>query len=127
MKMQIERLNTEILIHRGSKTYTWSDKELEKLSKTNFTENPNYTRVLRKIPEYFRTNDLFICMMLAFNYGEMIGRRSEAEKIKWNASATFGWMKIYYEKNGCFPDTQKDLWDWQKRFVEELERTEGAL
>lgn len=123
--MQIERLNTEILIHRGSQTYTWSDKELEKLGKTTFTEKPNYMCVLKRIPEYFGTNDLFMCMMLAFSYGEMKGRACEAEKIKWNAGATFGWMKIYYEKKGCFPDTEKDLWDWEHEFMNELDAKEG--
>lgn len=125
--MEIERLNRETLIYCGSKTYTWSDKELEKLSKTNFTENPNYMRVLRKIPEYFRTNDLFTCMMLAFNYGEMKGRECERDMIKWNASATFSWLKLYHQENGCFPDNEADLRKWEKAYVHELEAKEGVV
>ncbi len=121
-------INKEVQIYSVEDAFIkWDSIELKKLGKTHFIDNQNYRRVLRKIPEYFRTNDLFTCMMLAFNYGEMIGRKCEAEKIKWNASATFSWLKLYHQENGCFPDTEADLRKWEKAYVHELEAKEGVV
>lgn len=116
----------EPLIHNGKQVIRFSDIELQKLGKTSFTQNKNHIAVLNKILEHFETDDLFVCMMLAFNYGEMVGRRCERDLIKHNALATFQWMKVYYKENGCFPKTQKELWDWEKEFVNELETKEGV-
>lgn len=117
----------EPLIYRGAKVLRPSDIELEKLEQTAFTENKNYIRVLNRIPKHFNTSDLFLCMMLAFNYGEMKGRECERDMIKWNASATFSWLKLYHQENGCFPDTEADLWKWEKTYLHELEAKEGVV
>lgn len=117
----------EIIVEQGIRSLRTSDIELQKLKETSSTTNPNYITVLKRIPEYFKTNNLFVLMVLAFNYGEMKGRECERDMIKWNASATFQWMKIYYEENGCFPDTEADLWKWEKEFVNELEAKEGGV
>lgn len=116
----------EIIIDQGVRSFRASDIELEKLGKTTFIENPNHITVLKRIPEYFKTNKLFTLMVLAFNYGEMKGRECERDMIKWNASATFQWMKVYYQENGCFPDNEADLWKWEKTYVHELEAKEGV-
>lgn len=117
----------EIIIDRGIRSYRTSDIELQKLKETSTPTNPNYITVLKRIPEYFKTNNLFSLMLLAFNYGEMKGRKCERDMIKWNASAIFGWMKLYHKENGCFPDTETDLWEWEKEFVKELEEHHNIL
>ena len=117
----------EPLIHCGAKVLRPSDIELEKLEQTAFTENRNYIRVLNRIPKHFNTSDLFLCMMLAFNYGEMKGRECARDMIKWNASATFSWLRLYHQENGCFPDNEADLRKWEKAYVHELEVKEGAV
>ena len=103
------------------------DEQLVILGKATFTDNRNYQRVIRAIPEHFGSNDIFACMMLAFNFGEMKGRECERDKIKWNASATFSWLKLYHQENGCFPDTEADLRKWEKAYVHELEAKEGVV
>lgn len=124
----MENLNNrqEPTVYCGSKVFKASDIELEKLSKTSVTDNRNYLTVLGRIPSYFETESLCACMLLAFNYGEMKGRECERDMIKWNALATFEWMKVYHEENGCFPDTQEDLWNWEKAYVNGLEMKEGV-
>lgn len=104
----------------------FSDTELKKIGETTFTQNKNYVEVLNRIPEHFDTDDLFVCMMLAFNYGEMVGRRCKRDLIKWNSLATFQWMKMYHEENGCLPKTQIQLWDWEKEFISKSKVEEGV-
>lgn len=123
----MDNIINEPIIHRGSKSYRVSDIELEKLGETTVTNNLNYLKVLKRIPTYFETDDLFMCMSLAFNFGELKGRECERDMIKWNALATFEWMKTYYNKNGCFPDTQKDLWEWEKAYVYKLGECHNQL
>lgn len=91
------------------------DDQLTILGKTTFTDNKNYQRVIRTIPEHFESNDIFACMMLAFNFGEMKGRECERDKIKWNALATFHNMKSYAQSHdGQLPKTLNDLKDWEE-------------
>lgn len=106
-----------IVIHNGQKILRPSDIDLEKLGKTPIIENRNYLNALKRIPDYFNTNDLFTCMMFAFKYGENKGREYERDLIKWNALATFEWMKKYFKDNGYLPETQKDLYNWEKRYL----------
>ena len=105
----------EPIIHSGSKTYRASDRWLKELGETTITNNRNYLTVLRRIPSYFETEDLFLCMSLAFNFGELIGKECERDMIKWNALCTFNNMKIYaQEHNGELPTTFDDLKKWEK-------------
>ncbi len=91
------------------------DEQLAILGKTTFTDNRNYQRVIRANPEHFGSNDIFACMMLAFNFGEMKGRECERDKIKWNALATFHNMKSYAQAHeGQLPKTLNDLKDWEE-------------
>ena len=91
------------------------DEQLVILGETTFTDNRNFQRVIRAIPENFGSNNIFTCMMLAFNFGEMKGRESERSKIKWNATATFQNMKSYAQvHNGQLPKTLNDLKDWEE-------------
>lgn len=108
-------MDREPLIICSSKAFRTSDIELQKLGKTSIIENPNYITVLKRIPKYFNTSDLVMCMMLAFNYGDMKGRECERDLIEWNASATFYNMKSYAKfHNGKLPETFNDLKEWEK-------------
>lgn len=98
------------------------EEELERLDKATITNNVNYIKVLSSIPQHFQTDDLFICMLAAFTFGNEKGRECEKDMIKWNASATFQNMKVYHQENGCFPKTQRELWEWEKEYVNELEK-----
>lgn len=90
-----------------------SDRWLEELAETKPIDNLNYRTAIKRIPEYFETNDLTTCMMLSFKLGELRGRECEADKIKWNALACFENMKFYArEHNGELPKTQQELKDW---------------
>ncbi|MCI9093139.1 MAG: hypothetical protein HFF36_05035 [Coprobacillus sp.] len=111
----MENINREPLIHSGAKVFRPSDIWLEELTKTQIIQNPNYITVLNRIPEYFDTNDLSTCMMLAFNFGEQRGRECERDLIKWNVSACFYNIKVYaHEHNGQLPKTLNDLKDWEE-------------
>lgn len=93
-------------------------KELEQLP---FTKNENYIRTLKEIPKHFESENLFFCMMLAFNFGEQRGRSCERDLIKNNSLATFQWLKFYFNENGCLPNSLNELWIWKKEFAKELE------
>lgn len=113
--MMGKRDTRQDIIKKGEKVnpiYSGQNQWLKELATMPFTENFNYIRVIRSIPTYFDTNDIYICMMLAFNFGNARGRECERDMIKHNALATFGWMKRYHKENGCFPDTEADLWKW---------------
>ncbi len=98
--------------------YPISKKWLKELEQLPFTENENYIRTLKEIPKHFESENLFFCMMLAFNFGEQRGKACERNKINWNAIACFQNMKFYAHKhNGELPKTYNDLY----KFVEELE------
>ena len=100
--------------------YRIDRKWLNEIKKTSYTENKNYINVIKQIPMYFKTDNLFKCMMLAFNFGELRGRECEKDKIKWNALATFQWMKTYYDEKGYLPDTLEDLETYEKEFLNNL-------
>lgn len=124
-KLEKPNYGRESLIYSGSRVYTQSDKELEKLSNLSFTENRNCIRVISRIPEYFETNDLFTCMMLAFAYGDDRGRFCERDLIKHNEFALFYSMKTYASlHNGELPKTPKDLEQWKNEIVKELGQCE---
>jgi hypothetical protein len=109
--------------------YNGQSQWLKELEKTAFTENMNYIRVIRSIPTYFNTNDIYACMMLAFNFGEQRGRECERDLIKWNALATFYNMKSYaYTHDGKLPETFNDLKEWEKerkKYHEQLAERDG--
>ena len=112
----------EIIVEQGIRSLRTSDIELQKLKETSSTTNPNYITVLKRIPEYFKTNNLFVLMVLAFNYGEMKGRECERDMIKWNALATFHNMKSYAQvHNGQLPKTLNDLKDWEEEVKKGVE------
>ena len=117
----MDNIINEPIIHRGSKSYRSSDIELEKLGETTVTNNLNYLRVLKRIPTYFETDDLFLCMSLAFNFGELKGRECERDMIQCNALATFYNMKSYASlHNGKLPKTFDDLKKWEEEYHNQL-------
>jgi len=106
------------------KIYNYVNEQIKLLGETTIINNPNYLKVIKAIPTYFDTNNLMMCMTLAFNFGEMKGRECERDLIKWNASATFYNMKSYAsEHNGELPDTFKDLKNWRKEIVSQVIHT----
>lgn len=89
------------------------NERLQELATMPFTENLNYIRVIRSIPTYFDTSDIYMCMMFAFNFGNARGRECEQEKIKWNSLACFHNMHAYANAHdGKLPKTQEDLKTW---------------
>lgn len=117
----MDNIINEPIIHRGAKSYRASDIELEKLGETTVTNNLNYLRVLKRIPTYFETDDLFMCMSLAFNFGELKGRECERDMIQCNALATFYNMKSYASlHNGKLPKTFDDLKKWEEEYHNKL-------
>jgi len=52
------------------KIYNYVNKQMKLLGETIIINNLNYLKVLKEIPTYFDTNDLYSCMMLAFNFRE---------------------------------------------------------
>lgn len=94
--------------------------ELKELSKTTIPQNQNYIEVLKRIPDYFNitAGNEIMGLILAFNYGEIVGRRCEKDLIKWNALATFYNMKSYASKhNGELPKTQQELHEWLDDYI----------
>lgn len=117
----MDNIINEPIIHRGAKSYRASDIELEKLGETTVTNNLNYLRVLKRIPTYFETDDLFMCMSLAFNFGELKGRECERDMIQCNVLATFYNMKSYASlHNGKLPKTFDDLKKWEEEYHNKL-------
>lgn len=116
--MMGKRDTRQDIIKKGEKVnpiYSGQNQWLKELTAIPFTENLNYIRVIRSIPKYFKTNDIYMCMMLAFNFGNARGRECERDMIKWNALATFHNMKSYAQvHNGQLPKTLNDLKDWEE-------------
>lgn len=100
----------ETMIHSSSKVYSISDIWLEELGKTTIPCNPNYITTIKRIPEFFNEENLLMCMILAFNFGELRGRECERDLIKRNASACFYNMRSYAKAhNGELPKSQQEL------------------
>ena len=91
--------------------------EIDKIKETNMSLNKNYIRVLNKIPKHFKLDNDLEKMILAFNYGEMIGRKCEKDTIEWNAFACFQTMKMFYKLNGKLPQTQQELQKWKDSYL----------
>ncbi|WP_050637684.1 hypothetical protein [Candidatus Stoquefichus sp. SB1] len=90
-----------------------SDIWLEELGKTTIPGIPNYITTIKRIPEFFNEENLLMCMILAFNFGELRGRECERDLIKRNASACFYNMRSYADAhNGELPNSQEDLKKW---------------
>lgn len=108
------------------KIYNYVNEQLELLGKTTIPDNSNYLKVIRAIPQYFKSNDLFMCMITAFNFGEMKGRECERDFIKWNALATFYNLKAYANlHNGKLPKTFNDLKQWEEAYYNQPIKNES--
>ncbi len=99
------------------------NKMLSNLDNTPFTQNKNYINVIQNIPTYFGTNNLYFCMMIAFNFGNLIGIKCERDLIKWNSLATFQYMKLYAkDHDGKLPKTFNDLKEYEKQYEEYIDQ-----
>lgn len=96
--------------------YRISDEWLQELAKTTIPSNANYITTIKRIPEYFNYDEPLMCMILAFNFGELRGRECERDLIKWNALACFYNMQSYAKAHdGNLPKTQQELMAWVNR------------
>lgn len=98
------------------KEFSPYDREILRiLEETKIVSNPNYIRVMDKIPEHFNSG-IYTSMMISFNYGVMIGKRQERDLRKWNAKACFYNMHSYAKAHdGNLPKTQQELMAWVNR------------
>lgn len=96
-------------------------KLLDTLGKMKFP-NDNILHTLG----YIRSNtvDPFISIVHVYNYGRMMGIRSERDMRKWNAMACFYNMKHYINThNGEMPKDYASLMQWMREMHHEEEKS----
>lgn len=98
----------------------YKEKMIKKLSNTSLNEN--YIDVIKAIPDKFNVQgDIDKAMLIAFNYGEMVGRSCERDMLKWDNSAIFENIRTYASiHNGNLPNSLDDLAKWVNDFVSDI-------
>lgn len=98
----------------------YKEKMIKELSNTSLNEN--YIDVIKAIPDKFNVHDdIDKAMLIAFNYGEMVGRSCERDMMKWDNSAIFENMRTYAGfHNSNLPKSLDDLIQWVNEYVRSI-------
>lgn len=92
------------------------EREYKIIYKMGIPNNENVMYMLGFIERNF--NNRITANVLAYNYGRMLGIRSERDMNKWNAKACFHNMKTYAKfNNGELPNTYSELCEWARNRV----------